>query len=118
MHGYGWSVTIFKRKINPQKTIAAQRILREQEEVQADQERLEEELAKLEHIVSSGRMEEQTLENYLGMEELTREMNFYDKIGKYALGAIPLMVNQYEPVEHQKREDCYKDWMTNYTIPK
>ncbi len=45
-----------------------------QEEAQADQERLEEELAKLEHIVSSGRMEEQTLENYLGMEELTREM--------------------------------------------
>ena len=25
---------------------------------------------------------------------------------------------EYEPVEHQKREDCYKDWMTNYTIPK
>ncbi len=45
-----------------------------QEEAQADQKRLEEELAKLEHIVSSGRMEEQTLENYLGMEELTREM--------------------------------------------
>ena len=45
-----------------------------QEEAQADQGRLEEELAKLEHIVSSGRMEEQTLENYLGMEELTREM--------------------------------------------
>ncbi len=20
--------------------------------------------------------------------------------------------------EYQKREDCYKDWMTNYTIPK
>lgn len=78
MHGYGRSVTIFKRKImNPQKTIAAQRILREQEETQADQERLEEELAKLEHIVSSGRMEEQTLENYLGMEELTREMNVF-----------------------------------------
>lgn len=45
-----------------------------QEEAQADQERLEEELAKLEHIISSGRMEDQTLENYLGMEELTREM--------------------------------------------
>ena len=29
---------------------------------------------KLEHIVSSGRVEEQTLEKYLGMEELTREM--------------------------------------------
>ena len=35
---------------------------------------MEEELAKLEHLVSSGQMEEQTLENYLGMEELTREM--------------------------------------------
>ena len=45
-----------------------------QEEAQAEQEQLEEELAKLENIVSSGRMEEQTLENYLGMEELTREM--------------------------------------------
>ena len=45
-----------------------------QEEAQADQERLEEELAKLEHIISSGRMEDQTLENYLGMEELTREV--------------------------------------------
>ena len=47
---------------------------RRQEEAQANQERLEEELVKLEHIVSSGRMEEQVLENYLGMEELTREM--------------------------------------------
>lgn len=45
-----------------------------QEEAQAEQERLEEELGKLEHLVSSGRMEEQTLENYPGMEELTREM--------------------------------------------
>ena len=70
--------------------------------MQADQERLEEELAKLEHIVSSGRMEEQTLENYLGMEELTREMNFYDKIGKYALGAIPLMVNPNDAAENDK----------------
>lgn len=47
---------------------------RRQEEAQAEQKRLEEELTKLEHIVSSGRMEEQILENYLGMEELTREM--------------------------------------------
>lgn len=47
---------------------------RKQQEAQERQGRLEEELMKLEHIISSDRVEEQTLEKYLGMEELTREM--------------------------------------------
>ncbi len=56
-----------------------------QEEAQANQERLEGELMKLENIISSGRMEEQILENYLGMEELTREMveAFIDCVSVY-----------------------------------
>ena len=43
------------------------------------------ELMKLENIISSGRMEEQILENYLGMEELTREMveAFIDCVSVY-----------------------------------
>ena len=47
---------------------------RRQQEAQERQGRLEKELMKLEHIISSGRVEEKTLEKYLGMEELTREM--------------------------------------------
>lgn len=47
---------------------------RRQEEAQGTQERLGEELAKLEQLVSSSRLEEQEPKGYLGMEELTREM--------------------------------------------
>lgn len=32
----------------------------------------------------------------------SEEMNFYDKIGKYALGAIPLMVNPNDAADKDK----------------